>query len=86
MVLTPACAERIEVMRRAFNQEPPDYSAAMVLLNTVAETWNPETTDAIYHAREAIAAAFGSDHRYEAVARYAVARLMTALETEIARA
>ncbi len=83
VVVTPACAERIKVMRQAFEQTPPDYSAAMALLNTVAETWGPETTEAIYHAREAIAAAFGNDHRCEALARYAVARMLTTLETEI---
>ena len=83
VVVSPACIKRIEVMRQAFNQTPPDYSAAMALLNTVAETWGSETTEAMYHAREAVAAAFGSDHRHEAVARYAVARLLTAIETEI---
>ncbi len=83
VVITPACIERIKVMKRAFDQTPPDYSVAMALLNTVAEAWGPETTEPIFHAREAIAAAFGNDHRHEALARYAVDRMLTALETEV---
>lgn len=57
-----------------------DVAAALALLNTLPDTLGPSVVEAVDHAKRAVAAAPGGDHRHQAVARYMVARVLVLLE------
>ena len=74
--------ERTEAVRCLLALPRLDFETAMALLNTLPAPVQASTADAVKHARSAVAAAPGGDHRHEAVARYTLARVLVALEAE----
>ena len=73
-------AERLRRARDLLRAEALDIVAVLALLNTLPDTLAVSEREAIDHAKRAVAAAPGGDHRHEAVARYMMARLVVLLE------
>lgn len=80
MAETDREAERLRTAQDLVSADKLDVAAALALLNTLPETLGPSVTEAVDHARRAVAAAPGGDHRHQAVARYMVARVLVLLE------
>lgn len=74
--------DRTETVRGLLASPLLDFGTAMAFLNTLPATIQASTAEAAQHARTAVAAAPGGDHRHEAVARYTLARVLVALEAE----
>lgn len=77
---TDKSAERLRIAQDLVSAESLDVTAALALLNTLPDTLGLSVQDAVDHARRAVAAAPGGDHRHQAVARYMVARVLVLLE------
>lgn len=73
-------AERLRIAQDLISADSLDVAAALALLNTLPETLGPSVVEAVDHAKRAVAAAPGGDHRHQAVARYMVARVLVLLE------
>lgn len=80
MSATDESAERLRVAQDLVSAETLDVTAALALLNTLPATLGPSVHEAVAHAKRAVAAAPGGDHRHQAVARYMVARVLVLLE------
>ena len=80
MTETDESAERLRIARDLVSAGHLDVSAALALLNTLPGTLGPSVAEAVDHAKRAVAAAPGGDHRHQAVARYMVARVLVLLE------
>ena len=78
----PSLNTSIQTVRTLLGDGSLDFSAALAFLNTVPVALLAETAETVRHAREAVSAAPGGDHRHEAVARYMLARVLIALEAE----
>ncbi|WP_237480411.1 hypothetical protein [Lichenibacterium dinghuense] len=72
--------ERLRIAQDLISADSLDVAAALALLNTLPETLGPSVVEAVDHAKRAVAAAPGGDHRHQAVARYMVARVLVLLE------
>lgn len=73
-------AERLRRARDLLNTETLDIEASLALLNTLPEVLGDSEREAIDHAKQAVAAAPGGDHRHAAVARYMIARVVALLQ------
>lgn len=73
-------AKQLRIAQDLISAETLDVAAALALLNTLPDTLGPPAQDAVDHAKRAVAAAPGGDHRHQAVARYMVARVLVLLE------
>lgn len=73
-------ATYLRIAQNLVSAETLDVAAALALLNTLPETLGASVLDAVDHAKRAVAAAPGGDHRHQAVARYMVARVLVLLE------
>ena len=73
-------AERLRVVQDLISAGRLDVAASLALLNTLPDTLGPSVSEAVEHARRAVSAAPGGDHRHQAVARYMVARVLVLLE------
>lgn len=80
MAGTDEGTERLRIAQDLISAEALDITAALALLNTLPETLGPCVVEAVDHAKRAVAAAPGGDHRHQAVARYMVARVLVLLE------
>ena len=80
MAETDEETERLRIAQDLISAETLDVTAALALLNTLPETLGPSVVEAVDHAKRAVAAAPGGDHRHQAVARYMVARVLVLLE------
>lgn len=73
-------AERLRIAQDLISADSLDVAAALALLNTLPETLGHSVVEAVDHAKRAVAAAPGGDHRHQSVARYMVARVLVLLE------
>ena len=77
---TDASSERMRVARDLVASESLDIGAALALLNTLPHQIGPAARETVEHAKRAVSAAPGGDHRHQAIARYMIARVLVALE------
>lgn len=80
MAETDKTEERLRIAQDLVSSASLDVTAALALLNTMPDTLGKSVSEAVDHARRAVAAAPGKDHRHQAVARYMVARVLVLLE------
>lgn len=75
-------AERLRIAQDLVSANTLDVEAALALLNTMPDTLGASVREAVEHAKRAVAATPGGDHRHQAVARYMVARVLVLLERD----
>jgi hypothetical protein len=80
MAETDKTEERLRIAKDLVSSFDLDVTAALALLNTMPDTLGESVSEAVDHAKRAVAAAPGNDHRHQAVARYMVARVLASLE------
>lgn len=80
MAETDDGADRLQSAQDLVSAVSLDVTAALTLLNTLPDTLGASLDEAVEHAKRAVAAAPGGDHRHQAVARYMVARVLVLLE------
>lgn len=77
---TDESTERLRIAQDLISAVSFDVTAALALLNTLPDTLGFSVWEAVEHAKRAVAATPGGDHRHQAVARYMVARVLVLLE------
>ncbi len=77
-------AELLDIAKNLIGGRRLDLESTLAMLNALPEDIGDKAQSSVEQALQAVAAAVDQDSRYEAVARFALARVIVMLETHLA--